>query len=183
MALKATVFKAEIQISDLDRDHYRDYDLTLARHPSETDERMMLRLLAFALNADPALSFTKGLCVDDEPELWRKDLTGRIEQWIDLGQPDPRRLRRACGRADQVILYNYGGRSADLWWRNHREALSGLENLAVYAVPAQAGKTLAGLAERKMRLQCTIQDTHVWVGTAESSLEIELDLRKPAAPP
>ena len=178
MALKATVFKAELQVSDLDRHHYQSYDLTLARHPSETDERMMLRLLAFALNADPQLGFTKGLCADDEPELWRRDLTGAVELWIDLGQPDPKRLRRASGRARRVMLYNYGGRGADLWWNNHGEALRGLENLEVFALPGDAGKALAALAARRMQLQCTIQDGQVWFGDADTSLQIDLEIRK-----
>jgi uncharacterized protein YaeQ len=178
VALKATVFKAELQVSDLDRHHYQIYDLTLARHPSETDERMMLRLLAFALNADPQLSFTKGLCADDEPELWRKDLTGAVELWIDLGQPDPKRLRRASGRARRVLLYNYGGRGADLWWHNHGEALRGLENLEVFALSADAGNGLAALVARKMQLQCTIQDGQVWFSDADASLQIELETRK-----
>ena len=178
MALKATVFKAELQVSDLDRQHYQNYDLTLARHPSETDERMMLRLLAFALNADPLLVFTKGLCADDEPELWIKDLTGAIDLWVDLGQPDPKRLRRACGRARRVLLYNYGGRGADLWWQNHAEALLGLANLEIFALSAEAGKDLAGLAARKMQLQCTIQEGQIWLGDNETSLEIALEPRK-----
>ena len=178
MALKATVFKAELQVSDLDRQHYQGYELTLARHPSETDERMMLRLLAFALNADPQLSFTKGLCADDEPELWLKDLTGTIDLWIDLGQPDPKRLRRACGRARRVLLYNYGGRGADLWWRSHAETLRELANLEVLALSAEAGKALADLAARKMQLQCTVQEGQIWIGDADTSLEIALETRK-----
>jgi uncharacterized protein YaeQ len=178
VALKATVFKAELQVSDLDRNHYQNYDLILARHPSETDERMMLRLLVFALNADPQLSFTKGLCADDEPELWRKDLTGAVEIWIDLGQPDPKRLRRASGRARRVLLYNYGGRGADLWWHNHGAALGGLENLEVFALSGDAGKGLAALVARKMQLQCTIQDGQIWFGDTDTSLQIELETRK-----
>ena len=178
MALKATVFKAEVQVSDLDRHHYQDYDLTLARHPSETDERIMLRLLAFALNADPQLSFTKGLCADDEPELWIKDLTGSIDLWIDLGQPDPKRLRRACGRARRVLLYNYGGRGAELWWQNHAEALMEMANMEVFAFSAEDGTALANLAARKMQLQCTIQEGQIWLGDAETSLEIALEPRK-----
>ena len=115
MALKATVFKADIQVADMDRHHYADYSLTLARHPSETDERMMVRLLAFALFADPALAFGKGLCVDDEPDLWQKDLTGAIERWIDVGQPDDKWVRKACGRAREVVVLAYG-RALEVWW-------------------------------------------------------------------
>ena len=113
---KATIFKAGLQIADLDRHYYGDHALTLARHPSETDERMMVRILAFALNADERLKFSKGLCVDDEPDLWRKDLTDDIELWIDLGQPDEKRIRKACARAERVTIYAYQPRAARIWW-------------------------------------------------------------------
>ena len=115
MALKATIFKAQLQIADMDRHYYAEHALTLARHPSETDERMMVRLLAFALNADESLEFGKGLSNEDEPALWRKDLTGVIEHWIEVGLPDEKSLRKACGRATQVRLYTYG-RGAAKWW-------------------------------------------------------------------
>lgn len=120
MALKATVFKAELQVADMDRHHYGTYNLTLARHPSETDERMMVRVLAFALFADPALGFGKGLCVDDEPDLWQKDLTGVIERWIDVGQPDEKWIRKACGRAREVVVLAYG-RALEVWWNGTRQ--------------------------------------------------------------
>ena len=117
MALKATIFKAELHIADMERGYYHDHALTVARHPSETDERMMVRLLAFALNADETLAFGAGLSTDDEPDLWRKDLTGSIETWIDVGLPDEKRIRKACGRADEVFVYSYGGHAAQLWWQ------------------------------------------------------------------
>ena len=110
MAIKATIFKTELQVSDMDRGYYRDHTLTLARHPSETDERMMVRLLAFALHADEALLFGRGLSTDDEPDLWQKDLTGAVELWIDVGLPTEKDIRKACGRARQVVVYCYGGR-------------------------------------------------------------------------
>src|SRR6185436_13552241 len=106
MALKSTVFRAELAVADIDRGYYADHPLVLARHPSETDERMMVRLLAFALHADPLLAFGKGLSTDEEPDLWRRDLTGAIGLWIDVGRPDERRVKKACGRADQVIVYS-----------------------------------------------------------------------------
>ena len=115
MALKATIFKAAVQIADTDRNYYQTHALTLARHPSETDERMMVRLLAFALHAHESLLFGKGLSADDEPDLCRKDLTGAIQLWIDVGQPDEKRLRKACGRASQVVVYSYGTTSARAW--------------------------------------------------------------------
>ena len=116
MALKSTIFKAELQVSDLDRNHFATHALTIARHPSETDERMMVRVLAFALHAHEALAFGRGLGADDEPGLWQKDLTGAIEVWIDVGQPDDKRVRRACGRTARIFVYAYGDRVVDAWW-------------------------------------------------------------------
>ena len=127
MAPNATIYKIELQLSDMDRHYYATHALTLARHPSETDERMMVRLLAFALYADERLEFGKGLSTDEEPDLWRKELNGDIALWIDLGQPDPARIRKACGRARKVIVVNYGGRSADIWWEKSAEPLQRLE--------------------------------------------------------
>ena len=112
MALKATVFKVDLQIADMDRNYYQTHALTVARHASETDERMMVRLLAFAMYANDALAFGKGIAADDEPTLWEKDLTGTIEQWIEVGQPDEREIRKASGRARRVIILTYG-RSAE----------------------------------------------------------------------
>jgi uncharacterized protein YaeQ len=131
MALKATIFKAELNIANMDRHYYQTHALTIARHPSETDERMMVRLLAFALHAGDALQFSKGLSDDDEPDLWQKDLIGGIELWIDLGQPDEKRIRKACGRARQVVIYSYSGSSADIWWRQTGEQLQRFANLTV----------------------------------------------------
>ncbi|HWS25207.1 MAG TPA: YaeQ family protein, partial [Xanthomonadales bacterium] len=121
MALKATVYKAELQISDLDRHYYETHTLTLAQHPSETGERVMVRLLAYALFAADDLDFGRGLSSDDEPDLWRKSLTGEIEQWIYLGQPEEARIRKACGRAREVVVIGYSGRSFSLWWEKNAE--------------------------------------------------------------
>jgi uncharacterized protein YaeQ len=172
MALKATVFRAEVQISDLDRHHYATHGLTLARHPSETDERMMVRLLAFCLFAHERLTFTRGLCVDDEPDLWQLALNGEIERWIDVGQPDPRRVRRACGRAREVVVVSYGGRAAEVWWQQQGAALAQLRNLRVLDLPAGAVQALGALAGRGMALQCTIDGGEVWIGTSEAAVEI-----------
>ena len=135
MALSSTIFKANLQISDMDRHYYEEHQLTLARHPSETDERMMVRLLAFALHADEQLSFTKGLCDDEEPALWQKSLSDEIELWVDVGQPDERRIRKACSRATRVCIYLYGGRNAELWWQRNVNKLQRFENLTVLEIP------------------------------------------------
>lgn len=173
MALKATVFKAELAVSDLDRHHYQTHSLTLARHPSETDERLMLRLLAFALHADEALQFTKGISSDDEPDLWQKDLTGHIQLWIDLGQPDEKRIRKACGRAERVLIYPYGGSRARIWWDGIRDSLERFDNLGVIHIPQEASTALESLAERNMQLQCTIQDGSVWIGNDHTGINLE----------
>ena len=179
MALKATIFKAELQVSDLDRGHFATHALTLARHPSETDERMMVRLLAFALDADEALEFGRGLSAEDEPDLVRRDLTGSIDLWIDVGLPDERDLRKASGRARSVKVYTYGGRSADLWWAQNEAALSRLPNLAVIDVPPQVASSLESLAERTMRIDCTIQEGQVWLSGEGATIHFELPRRHP----
>lgn len=180
MALKATIFKAELQIADMDRHYYHSHGLTLARHPSETDERMMVRLLAFARHASEALAFAKGLSDTDEPDLWQKDLTGSIELWIEVGQPDEKRLLKACGRAAQVAIYAYSGNGADIWWNQIRHKLERLKNLTVISIPPAASKALAGLAQRTMQLQCTVQDGTMWLGDGGQTVQIELNtLRNP----
>ncbi|GLU35846.1 YaeQ family protein [Trinickia caryophylli] len=168
MALKSTIYKADLQIADMDRHYYADHSLTLARHPSETDERMMVRLLAFALNAGERLEFCKGLSDTDEPDLWQKDLTGAIETWIEVGQPDERRLSKACGRAARVIVIAYGGRTSALWWEGVRGKAERLRNLTVWTLAEGTGSALAALAERTMRLQVTVQDGAAWVGGGEA---------------
>ena len=173
MALKATICKAELHIADMERGYYQDHALTVARHPSETGERMMVRLLAFALNADAKMAFGAGLSTDDEPDLWRKDLTGNIDTWIDVGLPDEKRVRKACGRANKVIVYSYGGRAAQLWWQQAGEKLARSDNLTVIDLPQPGTRALAELAERNMDLQVTIQDGQIWVSNASASVQLE----------
>jgi len=173
MALKATIFKASLQVSDMDRNYYGEHSLTLARHPSETDERMMVRVLAFALNAHEHLVFGKGLSDTDEPDLWQKDLTGQILHWIDVGQPDEKRLVRASGRADRLTVYAYGN-SAELWWQANAGRLGRAKNLTVWRVPAAASESVARLAERAMQLQCTVQEGQVWFSGAATTVPMEL---------
>ncbi len=177
MATKATIFKADLQIADMDRNYYQTHALTIARHPSETDERMMVRVLAFARHADDALSFSKGLSTEDEPDLWRKDLTGDIELWIDLGQPEEKRIRKACGRSRQVVIYTYSGNGADIWWHKMHTALERLKNLTVIDLPSYTVQALAKLAQRNMQLQCTIQDGQVWLADQNDSVQVDLTQR------
>jgi uncharacterized protein YaeQ len=173
VAIKATIFKAELQVSDLDRGHFATHALTIARHPSETDERMMVRLLAFALNADDALEFGRGLSAEDEADLVQRDLTGAIELWIEVGLPDEREVRKACGRARQVKVYLYGGRAASLWWAQNRAALEKLRNATVVEVPAESSAALARWAARNMQLSCPVQDGHVYFSSGDERIEVQ----------
>ena len=183
MASNATIFKATIQIADMDRHYYEDHALTLARHPSETDERMMVRLLAFALHAHEALSFGRGLSNEEEPTLWQKDLTGAIDLWIEVGQPDEKTIRQACGRAKQVCIYTYGGRGADQWWEKNLATLARLNNLSVMNLPLDASRALAQLAQPSMQLQCTIQEGQIWMGDETNTAHIELTTLKGSSTP
>lgn len=177
MALKATIFKADLQIADMDRHYYQDHALTIARHPSETDERMMVRLLAFARHADPALNFGKGLSDVDEPDLWKKDLTGAIELWIEVGQPDEKRLLKACGRAAQVVVYSYSSNSS-IWWSQISGKVERARNLTVINLPSVISLALAKLAKRNMQLQCTIQDGQIWLNGDGETVQLDLTTLK-----
>jgi uncharacterized protein YaeQ len=183
MASNATIFKAALQIADLERHYYQDHALTLARHPSETDERMMVRLLAFVRHAHAALTFGRGISAHDEPDLWQKDLTGNIELWIDVGQPDEKDILRACGRARRVFLYTYGGRGVDLWWEQNRDRLERAENLTVLNLPPDGSRALAKLAQRNMQLQCTLQEGQVWIGDGHAAVQVEPTVLKSATIP
>jgi len=170
MAIKSTIYKIDLQVSDMDRNYYHQHNLTLAKHPSETDERVMVRLISFALYANEALIFGKGLSDDEEPDLWQKDLTGAIELWMDVGLPTERDIRKAAGRSKQVIVVLYGGRIADMWWTTNSKALLKIHNLTVINLPDT--KELASMAARSMNISCTIQDGQIMVGHDGGSFDI-----------
>lgn len=173
MALKATIYKAELQIADMDRHYYQNHSLTLACHPSETEERLMMRVLAFALNADERLQFTKGLSEADEPDLWQHDLTGHIELWLEIGQPDERRLAKACARASKVRVYTYGGNVATTWWQQNCSGLARFNNLQVFNLPYPTSKQLADFVRRSMTLQVSIQEQQLLISQGEQSLTLD----------
>lgn len=174
MALKATVFKVQLQIADMDRHYYADHSLTLAQHPSENDERMMVRLLAFALNASDTLQFTKGLSGESEQaELWDLALDGTINLWVEFGQADEKWLRKACHKAKQVQLFCYGGRVVPIWWKNNSAALARYENLSIVDIPESAVSAMATLVSRTMNLQCNISEGQIWLSDTQNSVLIE----------
>ena len=180
MALKSTVVKAELQISDMDRHYYATHNLTVAQHPSETDARLMVRLLAFAMYADERLEFGRGLSQDDEPDLWRKELTGEILLWIDLGQPDEARIRKACGRSRQVVLFTYGGRSSDIWWEKNAASLARSRNLTVIDIPIEVVEQLTAMMVRGMRQNVMIQDGELQVLGGDVTIDIKPVVRQAA---
>lgn len=172
MALKSTIHKYDLQIADMDRGYYENHALTIARHPSETVERMMIRVLAFAMAAHERLQFGGGVSTADEPDLWRRDLTGDIEEWIELGLPDPRRLHKACGRAGLVRVHLYGGQKAATWWEQERSGLERHRNLVVTRLLPEQTEALAGLGERSGSLQCNIQDGDAWMMRGETMVHV-----------
>lgn len=171
MALKATIHKLELRVSDLDRNHFGTYLLTVARHPSENDERMMLRILAFAVFASERLAFAKGLSDTDEPELWESDLTGTLLLWIELGQPDARRIQKALARSREVVVFTYG-RNVSGWWKSVCDALPRAPRLCALSIAPEAVGALSQLAQRNMRLDCTIQEGTIWIGNEATQVEL-----------
>ncbi len=182
MALKSTIFRATLAVADIDHGYYADHALTLARHPSESDERMMIRLIALALNAyklhsvcdgDGVLGFGAGLSNPDDPDVALRDFTGRIRVWIEVGQPEDKPLIKACGKADEVLLYCFS-HAAEIWWRGMESKLTRAKNLSVWRVPSAASQALAALAQRSMQLQATVQEGALMLGDGRTSIDIEL---------
>ncbi|WP_392337725.1 YaeQ family protein [Loktanella salsilacus] len=163
MAQKATIYKVDLSVSDMDRHYYETHKLTVAKHPSETDERLMVRILAFALNAHEQLEMTKGLSTDDEPDIWQKSLSGELELWVALGLPSEKVVRQSCGKADAVVIYCYGGRTAEVWWDKIKNSTTRFNNLQVVNLSENETSELANLADRSMKLQVNIQDGEVMV--------------------
>lgn len=172
MAANAKIVKVELQVTDLDRHYYASHALTLAQHPSETDLRLLVRLLAFALFADERLEFGRGLSDEDEPALWRRDYTGAVEQWIELGQPDESRLRKASARAQQLVVVGYGGRAAEPWWKRSADALQRLRNLSVLEFDDDEIDAAIPLLGRGMRVTAMIQDGELQLMDADRSVNL-----------
>jgi uncharacterized protein YaeQ len=181
LALKSTVFRLQLAVADIDHSYYADHALTLARHPSETDQRMMVRLAALAFHAhelqtvcggDGTLAFGKGLSDPDEPDVWLRDFTGLTRLWIEVGQPDEVALAKACRQSEQVAVYVFH-HAAEVWWKGIETKLTRLPNLSVWRVPADAAQALEKLAQRSMQLQATIQEGVLMLGDASRHVDIE----------
>jgi uncharacterized protein YaeQ len=181
MAQNATIYKVELSVSDMDRHYYETHKLTIAKHPSETDERLMLRIVAFALNAHEQLELTKGLSTDDEPDIWQKSLSGAIDVWVALGLPSEKVVRQSCSKAAKVIVYPYGARTADVWWKKIKNSVARFGNLQVTSFSETDTAALAKLASRAMKLQVNIQDGDVMISVDDSVVYVVLDTWKAAA--
>ncbi|TPV54323.1 YaeQ family protein [Aestuariibacter sp. GS-14] len=181
MALKATIFKADISISDMDRNYYQSHNLTIARHPSENDERMMLRIIAFIANAHERLQFTKGLSDDEVPDLWQKSYSDEIELWIELGQPSEQRIKKGCNQSQQMQIFAYADNSFDMWWKKEHAKLQVRKNLSVFTVPDELAEALVKAVQRSMQIQATIQDGQMWLtiegADVTSSVEVNIEKR------
>ena len=175
MAISSTINKISLNIANMDRHYYQTHELIVAQHPSETDFRFMMRIVAFAFNACEALSFTKGLCVDDEPELWLKSLSDEVKLWIDFGQVDEKRIRKACGRSKEVIIYTYDARKAKVWWEQQADKLQRFSHLKVMHISAEG---IESLLSRKMDLQCNIQDGEMYLSTLDSEFVVSCEVKK-----
>ena len=182
MAQNATIYKVELSVSDMDRHYYETHKLTIAKHPSETDERLMLRIVAFALNAHEHLEMTKGLSSDDEPDIWQKSLSGELDVWVALGLPSEKVLRQSCGKAGKVIVYPYGGRTADIWWDKVKNSTTRFDNLQVVNFSERDSRALTQLASRAMKLQVNIQDGDVMVSVGDTIVNITPEEWKAPAP-
>ena len=177
MAINATIYKAHLQFADMDRNVYGEHALTLPLQPSETEERLMARLLAFALNvpADDhqgALQLARGMADADEPDLWQKDLSDQLLHWVEVGQPEDRRLAKACGRARRVTLYCYSN-SAPIWYAGIANKISRLRNLEIWQLPSEQSQALAAMAQRSMQLQVSIQDGHAYISDGARTVEVQ----------
>lgn len=181
MATKSTIFKANLQIADIDHNYYANHSLTLARHPSESDERLMVRLCALSLHAyqlqsvcagNGTLAFGAGLSDPDEPDVWLRDLTGRTRLWIEVGQPQEKPLAKACSKADAVALYAFGS-AADIWWRDIERKLARFKNLEVWHIPNASANELLMLIRRTMTLQVTVQENTLSVSDQECVVTVD----------
>ena len=172
MAQQATIYKVKLSVSDMDRHYYDTHNLTIAKHPSETDERLMLRVLAFALNAHEQLEFTRGISTGDEPDIWQKNLSGEIVLWVELGLPSEKIIRQSCGKAEEMIIYCYGGSTAEMWWIKIKNSTARFDNLQVTNLSKKDTIELGKHASRSMNLQVNIQDGDVMVSVNDNVVHV-----------
>ena len=172
MALKPTIYKAQVELADSDRNCFDSLSLTIAQHPSETADRMAARLLAYCLNASRGVEFTRGLSTTEEPDIWRHSDSGELDLWIEIGQPEEPRLRKACGKAGAVKVYAFG-KSANTWWQLNGEVISALPRLEVWQFGWEEIQALAGLMNRTMQWNVSVVGGVVYVDNGKESVSLE----------
>jgi uncharacterized protein YaeQ len=170
MALKPKIYKSRITLSDIDRNYYNTLNLTIAQHPSETLERMMVRVLAFCINAQEHLAFTKGLCAVDEPDIWVRTLDGQLALWIDVGEPSVDRIKKATRLSPAVKVYSFNSKS-DVWWNQGRARFNEL-TVSVFRFQWESIQALAALVQRTMDLSITITGDSAYVAAESGECEV-----------
>lgn len=173
MAEKPTIHKLNLTLSNMDSHVYGDYNLTIALHPSETVERMMVRILAFCFRAGDNLSFTRGLSATDEPDLWQIHDNGTILEWIEVGQPSPERLKKGASQSAAVKVFSYG-RGLDVWWKANGSAINALPKVEIHYFSADDLQALSALADKSMSLTVTITESIAYVANATESVTVHL---------
>ena len=173
MALKSTIYKVRLTLSNLNIHHYSDYSLTIAKHPSENELRMMIRLLAFSLSAQEDVQFTKGLSADNEADLWKINHDGSIEHWIELGLPDERRIRQICSKANKVTIYTYHGNQALLWFESIENKVQRFDHLNIIHFSVKDTHLLEAFAEKGMNLNISIEDNDIWISNETERICVE----------
>ena len=177
MALGATIYKATVDISDIDRGYYGTHLCTLARHPSETEERLAIRLLTFCLyvgETDMKLEFGRGLSTEGEPALWEIDDTGAIARWIDVGVPDVKQVRKAAGRSNEEIVIAYGEDRIEPWWKQNASDMRKVDKLSVAMLKDAEVAQMLPLMSRTMHLTVTVQDGVVWLSDSVNTAQVQM---------
>lgn len=176
MAANSIVYKALLNIANMDTHYYEEHNLTIAQHPSENDLRMMMRVVAFILNASETLTFCKDISDDDEPALWQKSLSGDIEVWIELGQPDEKRIKKACGKSNKVIIYTFNENMALPWFKQIENSINRFRNLEIIFLKIDGD--IESLVKRSLNLQCNISDNELTLIDGENSVVLTQEVWK-----
>jgi uncharacterized protein YaeQ len=175
MALGSTIYKIDINLSNFNTHYYEDFNLTLAKHPSENESRMMYRLLAFLYCAHTDLKFTKGLSGIEEAELWQKNYTGEIIQWIDLGLPDMKRIRQACGKSQSVKVFTYHQNKALEWYQKNKSDFDRNKKLDVYHFNVSENGPIDKFVTKSMRLSCIIEEQQMYLSDDNERIGIKVE--------
>jgi len=173
MAIGASIYKVNLNLSNFNTHYYHDFNLTMAKHPSENEARMMFRLAAFCYCAHEDLEFTKGLSTQDEPELWQKDLTGDILHWIELGQPDEKRIKQAAGKSRKVSIFTTNPNSALEWESKIKKKVSS-DKVNIYHLDVTDNGPIDRFVEKSMILSCTLEDNLMHLSNDRERIGIQV---------